>query len=40
MLVDAHQGDRFAGGAGAAGAADTVHVIFRHVGQIIVDHMR
>ena len=29
-----------AGGAGAAGAADAVHVVFRHVGQFEIDHLR
>ena len=26
--------------AGAAGAADAMHVVFRHFGQIVIDHMR
>ena len=40
VLVDAHQRQRLALGAGAAGAADAVHVVFRHVGQLVVHHVR
>src|SRR5450830_1444018 len=39
-LVDAHQRHGRAGCTGAAGTADTVNVVFRHVRQIIVDHVR
>src|SRR5512144_3232840 len=40
FLVYAHQRARLAVAACASGAADTVHVIFRHVGQLEVHHMR
>ncbi len=40
MLVHAHQRDRLALRTRAAGAADAVHIVFRHVGQVEVDHMR
>ena len=40
VLVHAHQGYGFPGSAGAAGSTDTVHVVFRHAGQFVVDHMR
>ena len=40
VLVDAHQRDRLALVAGAAGAADAVHVILGHVGQVVVDDVR
>ena len=39
-LVDAHQGDRVAICAGPAGAADAVHVVGRHHGQLVVDDVR
>ena len=32
-----HQGDGIAGSAGPAGTADAVHIVFRTVGQVIVD---
>src|SRR3989344_3852496 len=39
-LVHAHQRDRLPFLAGAAGAADAMHVILRHVGQFIAHHVR
>src|SRR5580692_4419813 len=39
-FVARYQRDGFAGGAGPAGAADPVHVVFRHVGQFVVDDLR
>ena len=39
-LLGAHQGDCLARQSGAAGAADAVHVIFRGVRQLVVDHER
>ncbi|MNT20522.1 hypothetical protein D3C72_1558320 [compost metagenome] len=39
QLVLAHQRDGLATTAGAAGAADAVDVILRHLGQLEVDHM-
>jgi hypothetical protein len=38
LIID--QGERGARRAGAPGAADAVHVVFRHVGQLEVDHLR
>src|SRR6185312_15112185 len=35
-----HQRDGFARAAGTTGTADTVHVIFRHVRQLVVHHVR
>ena len=40
MLVDAHQRHGVARAAGAAGAADAVHVVLRHVWQLEVHHVR
>ena len=40
LVVRAHEGDRLAGGARAAGAADPVDIVFRHVGQVEVDDVR
>ena len=40
FLVDADQRDRLALRAGAAGAADAVHVVLGHVGQLVVDDVR
>ena len=40
VLVDADQRDRLALGAGAAGAADPVHVVLGHVRQLEVDDVR
>ncbi|MCG3189580.1 MAG: hypothetical protein LKCHEGNO_02048 [Burkholderiaceae bacterium] len=40
FLVDAHQRDRLAAGAGAASAADAVHVVLGHVGDLEVHHVR
>src|SRR3990170_1193302 len=39
-LVHAHQRDRLAFLAGAPGAADAVHVVLRHVRQLVVHHVR
>ena len=39
-FVARDQRDGFARGAGAAGAADAMHVILRHVGQFVIDHLR
>ena len=39
MFLGRHQGDGVAVLAGPAGAADAVHVVLRHVGQIKVHHM-
>ena len=39
MLFGGHQGDGMAALAGPAGAADAVHVILGHIGQIQIDHM-
>ena len=38
-LIGGHQGDGVTSGASTAGTADTVHVIFRHVRQLEVDHL-
>ena len=40
LVVRAHEGDRLAGGARPARAADPVDVVFRHVGQVEVDDVR
>ena len=40
VFVHAHQRDRLAGRARAAGAADAVHVVLGHVGQLEIDHVR
>ena len=40
FFVQADQADGLAAGARAAGATDAVHVVFRHVGNFIVDDMR
>ncbi|OFA01229.1 hypothetical protein DUPY_21870 [Duganella phyllosphaerae] len=40
VFIDTHQRHRFAGGARAAGTADAVHIVFRHVRQVVVDHVR
>ncbi|HPP83755.1 MAG TPA: hypothetical protein PLZ50_09350, partial [Rubrivivax sp.] len=40
LLVQAHERDRLAAGAGAAGAADAVHIVLGHVGQFEVDDVR
>src|SRR5450830_55459 len=40
MLIDADQRHGRAGSASAAGAADTMDVIFRHIRQIVIDHVR
>ena len=40
VLVDAHERDRLAFGAGAARAADAVHVVLGHVRQVVVDDVR
>jgi len=40
VLVDADERDRLAVGARAPGAADAVHVVLRHVGQVVVDDAR
>src|SRR3989442_1158607 len=40
VLIDADQRYRFAGGAGPAGTADPMHIVFRHVRQVVVDHVR
>ena len=39
-LLGIAEGNRRAGGAGARGAADAVDIGFRHMRQIVVDHMR
>src|SRR5450830_804767 len=39
VLIHAHQRHGFALGASTAGAADTVHIIFRNVRQIVVHHV-
>src|SRR5450830_963834 len=39
VLVHADQRDRFARRAGAAGAADTVDIVFWNVRQVVVDHV-
>ena len=39
LFVQAHQAHRLALRAGAAGAADAVHVVFRHVGHLEVHHV-
>src|SRR5207245_2782592 len=38
-LLAVAERDRDARGAGARGAADAVHVAFRDVGQIVIDHV-
>src|SRR5687768_3715520 len=40
QLLRRHQGDRLAGQAGAARAADAVHVVFGRVRQLVVDNER
>ena len=40
FLVHAHQAHCLAAVAGAAGAADAVHVVFGHVGNVVVDDVR
>ena len=40
IFVDAGQRNRLALGPGAAGAADAVHIVFGHVGQLEVDDVR
>ncbi|OFA04350.1 hypothetical protein DUGA2_26240 [Duganella sp. HH101] len=40
VLVHADQRHGFAGGAGAAGTADAVHIVLRNVRQVVVDHVR
>src|SRR3954454_2859526 len=37
-LLGVAERDRDAGGAGASGAADAMHVAFRNVRQVVVDH--
>src|SRR5882672_10006794 len=39
-FIGGDQGDGFARGAGTAGAADAMDVVFRHIGQFVVDHLR
>jgi len=39
-LIGADQGHGFTFGTGTGSAANAVHIIFRHIGQIVVDHMR
>src|SRR5690606_936020 len=38
-LIHAHQRNRLARGAGAAGAADAVHIVFGDVRQLVIHHM-
>ena len=40
MFVDAHQRAGLTFTAGTTGTANTVHIVFRHVGQFIVHHVR
>src|SRR6185436_18471 len=40
FLIQAHQADGGAVVAGAAGAADAVNVVFRHIGDFVVHHVR
>ena len=39
-FVRADQRDRFTLSAGSARAADSVNIIFWHIGQVVVDHLR
>lgn len=39
-LVSTDEGDRPTSGTGAASTTDAVHVVFRHLRQIIVHHLR
>src|SRR3990167_2702397 len=39
VFVHTHQGDGFAFGACTTGAANAVHVVFGHIGQLVVHHV-
>ena len=40
FFVQAHQAHSFAAGAGTTGSANAVNVVFRHVGNFVIDHVR
>ena len=40
MFVDTHQRDRLATGTGATGATDAMHIIFGHIGQLVIHDVR